>query len=320
LEVRHLDSSRPDQINDVSSQPTFKSSSLSDTLLTPDVIVPEEPETSSGKLVAPNVNDHEESSHIQTRRSSPRAVTSSETSEPSEKPKTRKRITAPVETVEPKKFKKTNKKDFYEKVIIGDSLLNGYNCDEVFYYKATHYKRGANRFVNCLNMASQMKNVKILIISALQSLINTEGLEIYDEYISKIRKYAEKKPELKIIVLEPLLQMVINGEESDAKLIISEAETELQDLPNVFVETCFKLAKHHLGSRNVYEKSRQEFFKVINDCFKRDWSLKERQPCSESVSSSRKRNRFAKLFSTYSLAMKFFVERILVQKLLVICW
>ena len=295
LETRLLDSSKPDQINDAS---TGVSPSSSDTLITRDVNGSEEAATSSTKLVAPNVVDNSStafinaSSQSQTETSSPTTVPSSETTELSEKSKTRKRITAPVEIVRTKRrCRKINKKNSYEKVIIGDALLTGYNCDDVKYYEATHYKRGAHRFVNCLNMASQMKNVKILIISALQSVINTEGVDICDEYISKIRKLAEKKPEVKIIVLEPLLQMVINGEESEAKLIISQFKTELQDLPNVFIEPCLKLSTHHLGSGNAYEKSRQLFFKVVDDCFKREWTLKEQQPCSERVSSSRKRHR-----------------------------
>jgi hypothetical protein len=87
-----------------------------------------------------------------------------------------------------KKKKRRNKKnDQYELAVIGDSNLKG--CDQyldgVFFKLATKLKNGDHRFTHALNEITQLKNIRTVVISALQNIISDEGIHRWSATVTK---------------------------------------------------------------------------------------------------------------------------------------
>ncbi len=139
-----------------------------------------------------------------------------------------------------KKKKRRNKKnDQYELAVIGDSNLKG--CDQyldgVFFKLATKLKNGDHRFTHALNEITQLKNIRTVVISALQNIISDEGIHRWSatvtKFVLRISTFATKRSDVQFVILAPFLQIRREDHSQLLKPITQQLQREFSAVPNV---------------------------------------------------------------------------------------
>ena len=186
------------------------------------------------------------------------------------------------ELVPPAQGVREKKKVKVEFVVVGDSNFSG--CEDalpnVLYKKATRYNDLKFRFTNRMNEVSQLSDVKIVVISALQNMIRDAGFanweDTVDKYILTIAKTAVRKPEVRFVVLGPFLRTYPPEHKELIEPILVRLTIGLAAHPNVFLNSSFEANEKDLQSDGVHLKSgsQSRLFKIVQDCLNREWILK----------------------------------------------
>ena len=178
-----------------------------------------------------------------------------------------------------RKKKKVGKTQLYQRAVVADHFLEG--CENyitgVLYLKVNDPFLERSQFVHGLNVVSQMRNVRTVVISAYQDIMDNEGLDVWSEvmakHISAIKMAAKRKPTTKFIVLGPRAQINDPGKENLCEAIMTQFKTGFKGIGNIFIEDIF-------SGKVDAEERRKEVFGVVLNCFESE-SMFQIQPNSE---------------------------------------
>jgi hypothetical protein len=85
--------------------------------------------------------------------------------------------------------KSRNPNNNYKFALVGDSNLkrSGHFLQEVFYWKATclNSKESTGGLADALNFVIHLNNVKVVVVTALQNIINEEGIKDWKRTVTK---------------------------------------------------------------------------------------------------------------------------------------
>ena len=107
--------------------------------------------------------------------------------------------TTQPEMTKKKKKRRNNKNNQYEFAVIGDSNLK--SCDQylegILFKLATKLKNGQHRLTHALNEVTQLKNIRTVVISALQNIVSDEGIHRWSatvtKFVLRISTFATKR-------------------------------------------------------------------------------------------------------------------------------
>jgi hypothetical protein len=181
-----------------------------------------------------------------------------------------------------KKKKRRNKKnDQYELAVIGDSNLKG--CDQyldgVFFKLATKLKNGDHRFTHALNEITQLKNIRTVVISALQNIISDEGIHRWSatvtKFVLRISTFATKRSDVQFVILAPFLRIRREDHCQLLKPITQQLQREFSAVPNVQVFDRFSASVEDLKPDGIHlkKRSQERLFDVVQQCLQMDWTL-----------------------------------------------
>ena len=171
------------------------------------------------------------------------------------------------------------KKEKVEFVVVGDSNFDG--CENyipgVLYKRATRYNDLKFRFTNRMNEISQLNDLKVVVISAVQNMIRDAGFADWestvDKYILTISKTAVRKPTVKFVVFGPFLRTSQPEHRELLEPVLVRLTIGLAAHLNVFINSSFEINEMDLQADGVHLKivSQRRLFEVIKECFKREW-------------------------------------------------
>ena len=184
-----------------------------------------------------------------------------------------------------KKKRRSHRNDQFEFAVIGDSNMKG--CDQylegVLFKLATKLKNGQNRLTHALNEVTQLKNVRTVIISALQNIINDEGIHRWSEtvtnYVLRILTFATKRSDVQFVVLAPFLRIKRENHHPLLEPITQQMKREFSAVPNVRVCDRFSASLEDLKPDGVHlnKKSQERLFEIVQQCLQTDWTLPQSQ-------------------------------------------
>jgi len=180
-----------------------------------------------------------------------------------------------------KRKRRNNKKSHYESAVIGDSNLRG--CDQyldgVLFKLATKLKDGQHRLTHALNEVSQLKNIKTVVISALQNIINDEGIHRWSatvtKFVLRISTFATKRSDIQFIVIAPFLRIQHEDHGPLLTPITQQMRREFSAVRNVYVSDRFSASVEDLRPDGVHlnQASQERLFDILQQCFQMDWAL-----------------------------------------------
>jgi hypothetical protein len=195
-------------------------------------------------------------------------------------------VPPPLQTV-PVKRKKIGTTNWCQRVVVADSFLEG--CEHyikgVLYLKVNDPFLERSKFVHCLNVVSQMKNVKIVVISAFQDLLDNEGLDVWNEIMAKhinvIKTFSKRKPSTKFIVLGPSAQISDPEKASLCKEILTQLKIGFKGIGNIFIDDTFS----ETGKELQAEERRKEVFDTVLNCFVNEeiYQIQPKTECDPGV-------------------------------------
>ena len=184
-----------------------------------------------------------------------------------------------------KKKRRRNKNEQFEFAVIGDSNLRG--CDQylngILFKLATKLKDGQHRLTHALNEVTQLKNVRIIVISALQNIINDEGIHRWSatvtKFVLRIATFATKRPDVEFVVLAPFLRIKRENHRPLLEPITQQMKREFSAVPNVRIFDGFSASMEDLKTDGVHlnKKSQEHLFEVIQQCLQTDWTQVPKQ-------------------------------------------
>ena len=182
-----------------------------------------------------------------------------------------------------KKKRRRNRNDQFELAVIGDSNLKG--CDQyldgILFKLATKWKNGQHRLTHALNEITQLKNIRTIVISALQNLINDQGIQHWSEtvtnFVLRIATFATKRSDVEFVVLAPFLRVKRENHGPLLKPITQQMMREFSAVPNVRVFDGFSASVEDLKPDGVHlnKQGQERLFEVVQQCLQTDWTLSQ---------------------------------------------
>lgn len=165
-----------------------------------------------------------------------------------------------------RKQKRKNPNDKFLHALVGDSNFKRYeeHLSGVVYRKATCFNNhgSSGGLSDALNFVVHLKNVKIVIISALQNIVNDEGYpnwkKTVTKYVLTISTAAIKRPEVQFIVLGPFLRTQKYNHGPILKPMLEQLQTEFDPVKNVLVDSDFQVSSGDLLRDGVHLRPRSE--------------------------------------------------------------
>ncbi len=162
--------------------------------------------------------------------------------------------------------KNRNPNNKFEFALVGDSNFkkSGQFLRGVVYRKATclNSKESIGGLADALNFVVHLNNVKLVVVSALQNIINDEGIDDWKRTITKyvlmISTAATKRPDVQFVVLGPFLRTLKSDHGPLLEPMLDQLCTEFGPVKNISVDSFFKVSASDLHQDGVHLRPRSE--------------------------------------------------------------